>query len=753
MSQSTITQFMREVQRPENPKGNLAFRNLSRREFLQLTGIGVTGLTLAYGFVPRALGATGVNAFKPNGFVQISPDGVITLYAKASEVGQGVKTSLPMIVAEELDADWSTVQVEQAPVDQAVYGLQFAGGSMNTPLGWEQHRQAGAMARALLVAAAARRWGVESGQCTTAASRVHCGERSASYGELAIEAAGLPLPDAATLKLKDRKEWKLLGRRIPGVDNEAIVTGQPLFGIDARIAGMHYATYTKCPAWGGTVKSANLEQIRQLPGVTHAFVLHGNYEEAKAAKTMPYMPGVAIVAKSTWAALQAKKQLEVDWDETEASKDNSGTADRQAQALAGSNGETVLFEKGDVQDAFASATRNVEGFYQYAFVSHANMEPQNCTAWFRDGELELWAPTQSPQRAIEGAAAALGIGPEKITVHQLRAGGGFGRRLLNDFAVEAAAIAHQAGVPVKLQWTREDDMRHDYYRVAGYHSLKGAIDENGRIKGWRDHFITFSNDGKEPVSGGDMRGNDIAEYLLPNVHISQTMLPLKVPCGPWRAPGESAINFALQSFIHELAVAAGRDHLEVLLEIMGDPRWLGEQSNRDLNTGRAAAVIKLAAEKSGWGRQLPPGRALGLAFAFSHLGHVAEVADLTVDANRKITIHGVTVVADVGPIINLSAAENQMQGSVIDGISTMMGLEVSIENGRIQEGNFDRYPVLRLGHAPRVAVHFIESDFPPTGLGEPAVPAVAPAIGNAIYAASGIRVRRLPLSRENFALA
>ncbi len=753
MSQATITRLMRDLEAPGKQNAALVFHTVSRREFLRLTGIGVTGLTLAFGIVSAALRASSQSAFKPNGFVQIGTDGVITLYAKASEIGQGVKTSFPMIIAEELDADWDSVRVEQAPVDEAVYGLQFAGGSMNTPRGWDQHRQAGAMARALLVAAAAKRWGVEPGGCTTAASRVYCGDDSLSYAELASEAAKLPLPDAATLKLKDRKDWKLLGRRIPGVDNEAIVTGQPLFGIDAHVPGMRYATYTKCPAWGGRIKSANLEEVRQLPGVIDAFVLPGNYTEAQEAKTMPYLPGVAIVARSTWAALQAKKQLKVDWDETEASKDSTSAADRQAQELAHSGGATELFRKGNVQDAFANAGHSAEGFYQYAFVSHANMEPQNCTAWYRNGELELWAPTQTPQRAIKDTAIALGIPPEKVTVHQLRAGGGFGRRLLNDFAVEAAAISHKAGVPVKLQWTREDDMRHDFYRVGGYHALKGAVDSNGRISAWQNHFITFSSDGTAPVSGGAMRGNDIAEHLLPNVHISQTMMPLKVPCGPWRAPAESAINFAIQSFIHELAAVAGRDHLDVLLEVMGDARWLGEQTNRDLNTGRAAGVIKLAAEKSGWGRSLPAGRGLGLAFAFSHLGHVAEVADVEVDANRRITIHGVTVVADVGPIINRSAAENQLQGSVIDGISTMMGLELAIENGRIQEGNFDRYPVLRVGHAPPVTVHFIESDYSPTGLGEPGIPAVAPAIGNAIFAASGHRVRRLPLQREGYRLA
>lgn len=315
---------------------------------------------------------------------------------------------------------------------------------------------------------------------------------------------------------------------------------------------------------------------------------------------------------------------------------------------------------------------------------------------------------------------------------------------------QAAVISKQAGVPVKLQWTREDDMQHDFYRVGGFHSFKGGVDQSGKLVAWSDHFITFSQDVQRPTSGGDLGPDEFPALLLPNVRLTQTKLPLAIPTGPWRAPRSNSIAFAVQSFLHECSVAANRDHLEFLLEIMGEPRWLQPNNELALNTGRAAAVIRLAAEKAGWGKPLPKGRGMGLAFHFSHAGHFAEVAEVSVDASRKLTLHRVTVAGDIGPIVNLSGAENQVEGSVVDGFSTALGLQLSIENGRIQETNFDRYPLLRIAQAPAVDVHFIQSDYSPTGVGEPALPPVAPAVSNAIFAATGHRVRTLPLMKEGY---
>ena len=725
-------------------------QTIGRRSFLKLTGLAGGGLALAFYLEggTQALAAQAGRDFAPNGFIHISPDGSILIYSKNPEIGQGIKTAFPMIIAEELDADWEDVRVEQSEINQAVYGRQSAGGSRSIPSSWDQLRQAGAVARAMLVAAAAQEWGVPAGECQTEKSTVvHSRSgRRLGYGELANKAAALPVPDPKSLVLKKRADYKLLGTRVTGVDNYKLVTGQPLFGIDQVVPDMLYATYTKCPAPVGRVGQANLDEIRSLPGVKHVFVLEGNGQAAELR------PGVAIVADSTWSAISAKRQLRVTWDEDEAAKDSWSDAVQRAQELAKQSGNETLGETGDTAGAFSSAAKTVEAFYTYPFLSHAPLEPQNCTAWYRDGAMDIWAPTQTPQRGLTSVAKMLDMSEDRITIHQTRVGGGFGRRLMNDSMCEAAAVSKQIGAPVKLQWTREDDMAHDFYRVGGFHSFKGAVDDVGKLSAWQDHFVTFSSDGQRPVSGGNITASEFPLPLLANTRLTQTLLPLLTPCGPWRAPRSNGIAFAVQCFLNELAVAAGRDHLEFLLEVMGKPRWLDPGNSRALNTGRAADVIRLAAEKAGWGRSLPEGRGLGLAFHFSHAGHFAEVAEVSVEDNKKLTVHKVTVAADVGPIVNLSGAENQCQGAVIDGFSTMLGLEVSIENGRVQESNFDQYPLLKLAHAPEVDVHFIQSDFLPTGLGEPALPPVAPAIANAIFAASGHRVHELPLSREGFSV-
>ena len=737
--------YVREVMRAAQAQWPTVSR-MNRRSFLKVVGLAGGGFALAFHIGDESLArAEGEKGFVPNAFVRITPDGRIVLFSKGPEIGQGIKTAFPMIIAEELDADWSHVTVHQAAINPAVFGRQTAGGSRSIPMSWDQLRRAGAAARAMLVAAAAQQWNVPAADLTTANSVVtHTSSgRTLSYAELASRAAEMPVPDDNTLKLKERKDYTLLGKRISGVDNRELVTGQPLFGIDQVVSGMKYAVFEKCPAVGGTVRSANLEEVRKLPGVTHVFVVNGT------GKPTEVMSGVAIVANSTWAAMSARRQLKVDWDETNASKDSWSEAVAQAGKLAKQAGAETLKSVGDVDAALSQATR-VEGFYTYPFVAHAPLEPQNCTAWYRNGSVEIWAPTQAPDRAIGLVAGVLGIPEDKVTIHQTRVGGGFGRRLMNDFMCEAAAISKQAGVPVKLQWTREDDMHHDFYRVGGFHSLAGGVDESGRLVAWRDHFITFTADGTRPVSGGDLGADEFPALLVPNVHVTQSKLPLQIPTGPWRAPRSCAIAFPIQSFLHELSHAAGRDHLDFLLEVMGEPRWLKEGDEFSLNTARAIAVLTLAAQKAGWGRRLPRGRGLGLAFHFSHAGHFAEVADVSVDGNRKLTVHRVVVAGDVGPIVNLSGAENQCEGAVIDGFSTAMGLEVSYTRGRIDRGNFDRYPLLRMAYAPQVETHFIQSDFRPTGIGEPALPPVAPAICNAIFAATGHRVRTLPLTREGF---
>jgi isoquinoline 1-oxidoreductase beta subunit len=405
----------------------------------------------------------------------------------------------------------------------------------------------------------------------------------------------------------------------------------------------------------------------------------------------------------------------------------------------------------------ATAGATAEGFYTYQFASHADLEPQNCTAWFKGDSIEIWAPTQTPTMAIPAVAELLGLPPEKVTLHQLRGGGGFGRRLANDSVCEVAWLAKDLGVPVKAQWSREDDMGFDYYRPGGFHSFKGAIDSDGKLSAWQDHFISFGRNGR-PISSANLGPQEFPVNAVANARVTQTLLPSGMPSGPWRAPGSNALAFAIQCFLHECSVAADRDHRDFLLDVFAGlpaPRGgggFGGFGGSPLNAERAAAVVRKATEEAGWGRALPEGRGLGLAFHFSHQGHFAEVAEVSVDADRKLTVHKVTVAGDIGPIVNMSGAENQAQGSVVDALSTLMGLQITFENGRVEQRNFDRYPILRMRNAPLVDVHFIQSENPPTGVGEPAFPPAAPAICNAIYAATGHRVRTMPLTKEGYSI-
>jgi isoquinoline 1-oxidoreductase beta subunit len=742
-SDAALRELMRDVE-GGSASAPLRVVKLDRRDFLRLTGLAGGGLMLAFACGDSAQAAASkAGDLSPNAFVRISTDGKVFILSKGPEIGQGIKTAFPLIIAEELDAKWSDVVVEQAPVNPAVFGRQSAGGSRSIPDSWDQLRKAGAVARAMLVALAAEKWKVPAAECTTSDSVVSHGKRKLGYGAIAALAASLrvPVPNPDAVRLKDRKDWKLLGGTFTGVDNRLIVTGAPLFGIDQTLPGMKYAVYEKCPAVGGKVRSANLDEVRKLPGVRDAFVVEGN------GKTTEIMPGVAIVADSTWAAFEARKALRVDWDESDASKDSwRGLAER-AKALASKPaGDKVLGTTGNPDAALAGAAKQVTAFYTYPFVSHAPLEPQNCTAWSHDGIVEFWSPTQTADRALQTVAGALGIPVEKVKINQTRAGGGFGRRLMNDYMCEAGAIAQRHGAPVKMVWTREQDMAHDFFRAGGFHSLTGGLDAAGKLIAWRDHLITFSHDGNAPSSGADWSPTLFPAENVPNFQLSHTLLPLKTPTGPWRAPRSCSIAWVIQGFLHELAVAGGRDHKEFLLEIMGEPRALAG----GFHTGRAADVIRLATEKAGWGRKLPEGHGLGLAFHFSHAGHFAEVAEVSVDANKRVKLHRMVVAGDIGPIVNMSGARNQCEGGVVDGFSTMLGLEITMEQGRIEQANFHQYPILRMANHPLVDVHFIQSDHPPTGVGEPALPPVAPAICNAIHAACGHRVRTLPLTKEGF---
>lgn len=741
----------------------LAPRSASRRNFLRQSAAASGGLILGlYGFgasaqVARA--STDDPDFVPNAFIRIAPNGRVTIISKQPEIGQGIKTSLPMVIAEELEVNWKDVQIIQGDLNP-IYGSQSAGGSTSTPNNYMDFHRLGATARTMLIMAAAQTLNVPLAECRASDSAVFhdISKRRLGYGELVTAASKLPVPDPKMVVLKSPADYKLLGSRIGGVDNAAVVSGRPLFGIDVKLPGMVYASYAKCPVLGGKAISANLAEIKALPGVHDAFIIEGTTNNPRGL-----MSGVAIIANSTWATFSARKQLKVKWDEGKGAADSWERFTTQAQSLSKQPGETVLRKDGDINTAFSTAAKTVEAAYTYPFISHASFEPQNCTAWFKpaDGSMELWAPTQNPGAGQDLITSTIGIPKEKITLHIMRSGGGFGRRLSADYIIEAAAIAQKVNAPVKLSWSREDDMQHDHFRAGGFHFLRGSLDAGGHVTAWHNHFVTFANriekDGKsilQPGSGASLSGDEFPGRWVGNCLLEQTALECSIPMGPWRAPGSNVFAWVFQSFIDELAHAAGRDPLAFRLELLGDKDVMPGTGEHGVpyNVGRMKHVLEQVAEKSGWGkRSFPRGQGQGMACYFSHRGYIAEVAEVTVSKKGELKVDRVVVVSDIGAqIVNLSGAENQVQGAVIDGLSTLMYPELNIEHGSIVQSNFSAYPILRIPQTPgSIEVHFLKTDFPVTGLGEPAFPPLAPAVCNAIFAATGKRVRQLPLSHTD----
>ncbi len=720
--------------------------SVSRRSFLVASLAGGAVLTLEAKLAFAAPGGAGPAML--GAFITIAPDNSVTILAKNPEIGQGVKTMLPMLIAEELDVAWSQVRIRQADENQDKYGPQFAGGSMTTPLNWLPARQAGAGARAMLVAAAAQQWGVPAASLTTGEGMVkHAGSgRSITYAALAPVAAKMTAPDLEKVALKSPKDFKIVGKPRGGVDTPAIVRGEPLFGIDAHPPGMLYAAMVKCPVISGTLKSFDDAAVRREKGVLAVVAITDG--EVPAGKHN----AVAVIGDSWYRVHKAREKLVVQWDTAGFDGHSTDGYSAMAKALLAAAPTADLFKAGNVDAGLAKAAKVVTADYSYPFLAHATLEPQNCTAlWHADGKLEFWAPTQDPGTARADIAKVLGIDPASMTIHMTRIGGGFGRRLMSDFMVQVACIAKaMPGRPVKLLYDRTDDMRNDYYRPAGWHRMTAGLDASGALVALKDHFITFGTNGK-PMRAAEMRMTEFPAPVLPDVHLGMSFLKTNLTTGWLRAPTSNAVAFVFQGFLDEVAEAAGTDLPELMRRTLGAARQLPpEPDDPPFDTGRARGVIDAVCKFAGWTgkRSATPGKGRGFGFYFSHRGYFAEVVDLTV-TDGQVTVDKVWVAGDIGSqVINPLNAEHQMQGAVIDGIAQgLVWQPIEQKAGAVTQENFGDFPLIRINQIPgEVAITWVVTDNPPTGLGEPTLPPVIPAIANAIRDATGKRLRSLPMS-------
>ncbi len=751
--------------------------NVSRRGVLKgLLSTG--GLVLAIGVLRRALadapkwGAAGMphgTVNNPLAFVSITPDGTVAIVCHRSEMGQGVRTGMPLIVAEELEADWARVKVVQATGDEVKYGNQDTDGSRSTRHFLVPMRQAGAAARMMLEEAAAKRWGVPVSDVEAKNHEVvqKSTGKKLGFGELAEYAAKEPVPAVGSLRLKDPSQFRYIGKEgINIVDGFDITTGRAIYGQDVRLPGMKYAVIARPPVMGGKVASYDAAETKKVPGFVQIV------EIPAPSYPMAFQPsgGIAVVADNTWAAIQARKALKIVWDDGPHGTYDSKVYRTALETTARQPGK-VLRGEGDFAAVLASADKKVEGEYYIPHLAHATMEPPSATCRIVDGKAEVWTSVQSPQAAHDLVAKYLGLPPENVTVNVTLLGGGFGRRSKPDYAVEAALVSKGiGGAPVKVVWTREDDIHNGFYHTVSVERLEAGLDKEGNVVAWRHNSVAptimslFRPDPKHEANWEAGMGLDDMPFDIKNISIENGEAEAHTKIGWYRSVSNIPHAFAIQSFAAELAAAAGKDQRTFILDLIGPPRIVAVQNtvrnfwdygeNPDvypIDTGRIRGVVELVTEKAGWGRKLPPGHGLGLAVHRSFVTFVATVVEAAVDDKGNVTVPRVDIAVDCGPTVNPDRVRSQMEGAVIMGLGLALMTEISFKDGKVQQNNFDDYQVLRISDAPREThVHIVPHGFDvlPGGVGEPGVPPVAPALLNAVYAATGKRIRSLPLGQQ-----
>jgi isoquinoline 1-oxidoreductase beta subunit len=709
------------------------YASLNRRDFLKL-GTAGGGLLLGLHLPSRARAeaevadkaVAGDEAFEPNAWIRIGTDGSILFLVARSEMGQGVMTALPMLIAEELGVGLDQISVRFAPASpeytNQLIGQQLTGGSTSIRDAWTKLREAGAVARTMLEEAAAQRWGVDAGECRVQRAEVlhPNGTQRLGFGELAEQAASMPVPPGVFLKEPD--EWTLIGSPAPRLDTPRKVNGQARYGIDVRLTDMVRASVERCPVFGGTQRAFDATAALQVPGVI---------------AVVPITGGVAVVAEDTWTALRARKQLDIDWDlGADAEVSSASILARFEQELDGQG--IPVRTTGNTAGALSAASKVIEAVYETPFQAHACMEPMNCTADVRADGCDIYVPTQAQTRCQVTGMEVTGLDQSRVRVHTTFLGGGFGRRSEQDFVRDAVELSKQLGRPVQVVWTREDDIRHDFYRPAGLNRLRGGIDADGMPTAWYHHIVghsILSRVAPGAVAGGSDRtsveGAANLPYAIANVQVAYTLDNTHVPVGFWRAVGSSQNAWITECFLDELAAAGGQEPLALRRRLLAkQPRHL--------------AVLNLAADKAGWDAPLPSGRYRGIAVAESFGSYVAQVAEVSID-DAKVRVHRVVCAVDCGHVINPDTVVAQMESGIVYGLTATLKSAISIENGRVQQGNFDDFPLLRMSEMPAIEVHIVASEEPPGGVGEPGLPPIAPAVCNAVFAATGRPQRTLPI--------